>query len=347
MVPPPAERGKRTVKATLKQIAEETGLSISTVSRVVTGRGYVSEETSALVNAAIKKFDYTKRERRAVSLYDNDDLVMILIGGIRSSLASENVELLIQELEKKQKRPFVAITSFSPERERSYLRFAAENHFFGVIALTIQEEAETLALLRNFPCPITMLERYLPSMEMDYLRPDHYKMGFSGAEYLIEHGHKRIGFIGGSINSTTTQDKKMGFEDCMHAYGLEIRPEWVIHVDRLIYENGRPIAEQLLQMPERPTAILCSNDISVSILDELLAQGVRVPEDMSIFTCEDSSLAAHCQIPLTCMRTDYRRMSVDAVKTLFRRQRQPNSPRRMLVYNPILVERNSVAPPTE
>ena len=333
------------MKATLKQIAEETGLSISTVSRVVTGRGYVSEETGALVNAAIQKFEYVKRERRAVSLHDNDDLVMILIGGIRSSLAAEDVELLIRELEKKQKRPFVAITSFSPERERSYLQFAAENHFFGVIALTIQEEPETLSLLRNITCPVTMLERYLPSMELDYLRSDHYKMGFAGAEYLLQHGHRRIGFIGGSARSTTTQDKKMGFEDCMRAYGSEIRSEWIIHVDRLIYENGRPIAEHLLRLPERPTAILCSNDISVSILDELLAQGVRVPEDMSIFTCEDSSLAAHCQVPLTCMRTDYQRMSIDAVKTLFRRQRQPNSPRRMLVYNPQLVERSSVAAP--
>lgn len=334
------------MKATLKQIAGETGLSVSTVSRVVTGHGYVSEETRDLVNAAIQKFEYVKRERRAVSLHDNDDLVMILIGGIRSSLAAEDVELLIQELEKKQKRPFVAITSFSPERERSYLQFASDNHFFGVIALTIQEEPETLSLLRSIACPVTMLERYLPSMELDYLRPDHYKMGFVGAEYLLQHGHRRIGFIGGSTKSTTTQDKKMGFEDCMRAYGAEIRPEWIIHVDRLIYENGRSIAQELLHMNERPTAILCSNDISVSILGELLAQGVRVPEDMSIFTCEDSSLAAHCQVPLTCMRIDYQRMSTDAVKTLFRRQRQPNSPRRMLVYNPLLVERNSVSKPS-
>lgn len=333
------------MKVTLKQIAEETGLSISTVSRVVTGRGYVSEETSALVHAAMQKFEYVKRERRLVSFHDNDDLVMILIGGIRSSLAAESVELLILELEKKQKRPFVAITSFSPERERSYLKFAADNHFFGVIALTIQEEPETLALLRSLSCPVTMLERYLPSMELDYLRPDHYKMGFAGAEYLLQHGHTRIGFIGGNLKSTTTQDKKMGFEDCMHAYSAEIRDEWVVHLDRLIYENGHSIAEYILGLAERPTAILCSNDISVSILDELLSRGVQVPQDMSIFTCEDSSLAAHCQVPLTCMHTDYERMSIDAVKTLFRRQRQPNSPRRMLVYNPQLVERSSVATP--
>lgn len=333
------------MKATLKQIAEESGLSISTVSRVVTGRGYVSDEAKALVEAAIRKFEYVKRERRTVSLREHDDLVMILVGGVRSSLSALNVELIVQELLKKNKRPLVAVTCFSPEQERNYLRFAAENNFFGVIANTLQETPETLDLLLNFPCPVTMMNRYLPSLYMDSLRADYYKMGYVGAEYLIQHGHRRIGFIGGPMTSTTTQDKKTGFEDCVQHYGLDIRPEWVIHVDRLTYGNGTAIARQLMQMTDRPTAIVSSNDISVGILDELISQGIRIPEDLSIFTCEDSSLAAHCQVPLTSMSIDYPRMAQDAVKSLFRRHRQPNSPRMFLSYNPQLIERSSIAPP--
>ena len=333
------------MKTTLKQLAAETGLSISTVSRVVTGRGYVSEDTRAAVEEAMRRLEYVKPERRTVTLHENDDLVMLLVGGIKSSLASESVELLVRELEKRKKRPFVAITSFSPEQDRSYLRFAVENHFFGVIALTILEDPETVAMLRNFPCPVIMLDRYLPSLDMDCLRPDYYKMGFEGAEYLIRHGHERIAFIGGSPDSPITQDKKMGFEDCMRAHGLELRDEWIIHVERLIYENGKRIADQLLSMKERPTGVVSSNDISVSILNELLLHGVRVPEDISIFICEDSSLAAHCQVPMTSMVIDHHRMSADAVKTLFRRHRQPNAPRSFLIYNPQLIERGSVAAP--
>lgn len=333
------------MKPTLKQLAAETGLSISTISRVITGRGYVAAETRAQVEEAMARLRYVPRERNAVTLRDNDDLVMILVGGIRSSLASQSVECLVQEVEKKHKRPFVAITGFRPELEREYLNYAAENHFFGIIAMTILETPETLSLLRALPCPVVMLDRYLPSLDMDYLRPDYYKMGFVGAEHLIRSGHRRIAFIGGSKDSPITQDKKTGFEDCIQSNGLELRPEWVLHIDRLIYENGGAIAERLLGMDERPTAIVSSNDISVSILNELLARGLRVPEDMSIFNCEDSALAAHCQVPLTSMRIDHQRMSVDAVKTLWNRIRQPNSPRRFLIYNPQLVERASIAPP--
>ena len=170
-------------------------------------------------------------------------------------------------------------------------------------------------------------------------------MGYVGAEYLIQHGHKHIGFIGGALSSTTTQDKKTGFEDCMQHYGLEIRPEWVFHVDRLIYENGLTVAQQLVKMKERPTAIVSSNDISVGILNELISQGLRVPDDISIFTCEDSPLVSHSLVPLTAMRIDHQRMSVDAVKSLFRRHRQPNTTRMFLSYNPQLIERESVSSP--
>ncbi len=335
------------MRPTLKQIAGETGLSISTVSRVLTGKGYVAADTKKLVEEVMERLQYTRKERRIVTLRGNDDLVLILVGGIKSSLASQLVEMLVQEVEKKRKRPFVAVTSFQTELERSYLSYAEKNHFYGVIALTIQETPETLALLRTLTCPVVMLDRYLPSLDMDCLRPDYYKMGFEGAEYLIRHGHRRIAFIGGSQDSPITQDKKMGFEDCMQACGLKIPPEWVIHLDRLIYENGRMIADRLVGLDCRPTAIVSSNDISVSILNELLVRGVRVPEDMSIFNCEDSVLAAQCQVPLTSMRIDHQRMSADAVKTLWNRIHHPGCPRSVLIYNPLLIERSSVCPPAE
>lgn len=88
------------MRATLKQLAERTGLSISTVSRVVTGKGYVSGESRKMVEEAVKALDYVPQERRPVSLKDHDNLVMIMIGGIRSTLCSALLETLVQELEK-------------------------------------------------------------------------------------------------------------------------------------------------------------------------------------------------------------------------------------------------------
>ena len=334
------------MKTTLKQIAQESGVSISTVSRVVTGKGYVSDEAREQIRLAMDKLGYVCKGPQPHIRKESIGLVMILVGGVRSSLASQVVELLVQELEKKQKRPFVAITSFSPEKERSYLQFAADNHFFGVIAMTITETSETLAMLRNFPCPVIMLERYLPSLEVDCLRCDYYRMGFVGAQYLIDHGHRKIGFIGGRTTSTITQDKKTGFEDCMQSHHLPLNPDWIMHVDRLIYENGTQIARQLLALPEMPTAIVSSNDISVGILNELILNNVRVPRDISIFTCEDSTMAAHCQVPLTAMSINFEQMAANAVKILCWRRRSPSAPRNLLVFSPQLVVRNSVSSPT-
>ena len=333
------------MKVSLKQLSERTGLSISTVSRVMTGKGYVSAEARAAIEKAAAELGYVRPHQEASMLNDPGSTVLIIVGGIKSSLAASTVEILVDNLEKRQKRPFVMITGFSPERERACLQFAIDNHIFGVIGMTIMETPETIEMLRNFPCPITMIDRYLPSLDLDYLRPDYYKMGYDAAEYLIAHGHTRIAFIGGSKSSPITQDKKIGFEDCMNAHRLPIHPEWIMHVERLIYENGKLIADRILNMAERPTAIVTSNDISVSILNELLVRGLRVPEDMSIFVCEDSSMAEYCQIPLTAMMVDEKRIAADAVKTLCRRHNQPHAPHCFLNYTPRLIERASVAPP--
>lgn len=330
------------MKATLKQIADDCGLSISTVSRMVTGKGYVSDEARAQIEASIARLSYTKRERPQVPLKGTASLVMILIGGIRSSLASRMVELLVQELEQKQMRAFIAISEFQPERELEFLRYAADNHFFGVFALTLSETPENLAYLRTYPIPITMVNRYLPSLETDYLCPDYYRMGYVGAEYLIQHGHKKIAFVGGAATSPVTEDKLTGFQDCMRAHNLELRPEWCFHLNRLIYEYGAQVVSKLLDMEERPTAIVSSNDISVGILNELIQHGIRVPEDMSLFTCEDSNLTANCLIPMTSMSLEMEPLARDAVKLLIRRRRQPYAPRHFLIYNPHLVERSSV-----
>jgi len=299
------------------------------------------------VEEAVKALDYVPQERRPVSLKDHDNLVMIMIGGIRSTLCSALLETLVQELEKKHKQPFVAVTSFSPERERDYLRFAAENHFFGVIALAIIDDPQTVEMLRHYPCPVVLVDSFLPALDLDSLCPDYYKMGFVAAEYLIARGHRRIAFIGGLEDSSITQDKKLGFEDCMRSHGLEVPEGGVLYAGIMIYENGGDVARRILKMDPLPTAIVSSNDLSVGILNELSAQGIRVPEDVSLFTCEDSELAAHCHVPLTAVSVELERMSVDSVKTLFRRQRHPNAPRCLYSYNPTLRERSSVATPRE
>ena len=330
------------MSVTLKQISEETGISISTISRATSGRGYVSDETRRVIDEAVQRLNYRRREPLPQVRRGGDDVVMVMVGGIRSSIAAQIAEQLVHELERKSKRAFMAITNFSPETERYWLQFAADNHLFGIISMTITETPETLAMLRSFPCPIIMVERYLPSLDSDCLRKDSYRLGFQGAEYLIQHGHRKIGFIGGSMDSTITQDKKTGFMDCMQASGLELRPDWIIHIDRLIFENGMTVAKRLLALDELPTGLVSSNDISVAILNELIEAGVRVPEDISIVNCEDSQLAAHCQVPLTSMSIDFDRIAADAVKTLCRRRRSPSMPRTQLIYNPVLIERASV-----
>ena len=330
---------------TLKQISDYTGLSVSTISRVVTGKGYVSDEARRTVEQAMADLGYVRQERKAHFAYNNANKVLVMVGGIKSSIASSQVESICQELVRRRKQPIVAVTNFSADLEYDYLKSALDEGFFGIIALTLLETPKTVKLLRNYSCPIIMVGRYLPQRRLDCLRTDYYKVGFDAAEYLYQRGHRLIAFVGGPITSTITQDKVTGFEDCLASHGIEIKPEYELHFSRLEFDNADEVVDCLLGLPELPTAIVSSNDASVSIADGLFARGINIPEDMSIFTCEDSYLASRYRVPLTAMAADLDLMSIDAVKALFRRHRVPDAPYTLTYYDSNLIERDSVASP--
>ena len=327
---------------TLKDIAKATGLSISTVSRVASGKGYVSTDARERAEAAMAELGYEHRTQRRRFVSDSSDQVLIMIGGVRSSIAANYVELLSDELFAKGKQPIVGVTGFSAEREVEYLNMAADRHFFGVITLTLTETPSVVRLLKHYSCPIVMLGRYLPMRRVDCLHPDYYKMGFDAAEYLISRGHERIAFVGATKTSTISQDKHTGFIDCMHSHGLEVRPDFELYARRMDYGDAEDVARRIIELHERPTALISSNDISVGILDLLLAEGMRVPEDLSIFTCEDSPMVRHCQVPMTAMDVDYQQMCVDAVRTLSRRRRHPDEAFIRMYYDPTIIERESI-----
>ena len=91
------------------------------------------------------------------------------------------------------------------------------------------------------------VDSFLPALDLDPLCPDYYKMGFVAAEYLIARGHRRIAFIGGLEDSSITQDKKLGFEDCMRSHGLEVPEGGVLYAGIMIYENGGDVARRILK----------------------------------------------------------------------------------------------------
>ena len=327
---------------TLKDIAAATGLSISTVSRVASGKGYVSADAREKAEAAMAQLGYEHRAQRRRYVSDSSDQVLIMIGGVRSSIASNLVELLSEELFSKGKQPVIGVTGFDPDHEIEYLNMAADRRFYGVITLTLTETPAVVRLLKHYSCPIVMLGRYLPMRRVDCLHADYYKMGFDGAEYLIRNGHERIAFVGAIRTSTISQDKHTGFVDCMHSHGLEVRPDYELQAKRLDYGDAKDVVQRILEMRDRPTALLSSNDISVGILDRLLAEGLRVPDELSIFSCEDSPLVKNCQVPMTAMEVDYAQMCTDAVRTLGRRRRHPDEAFVRMYYDPTIIERRSV-----
>ena len=166
-------------------------------------------------------------------------------------------------------------------------------------------------------------------------------------DYLLELGHRDIGFVYTGTPYTGTWLRLSQFRRRMEQAGLPVREEWLIHVDRYDSDSGRQGIEQLMALPKRPTALLGMNDmVAVGMLQGLWAHGIRVPEDISVMAFDDTFITSITTPRLTAVGCDYHeyaRMLVDAAVGAIEGRAMP----RDQLIRPVLSVKGSCAPPAQ
>jgi LacI family transcriptional regulator len=163
--------------------------------------------------------------------------------------------------------------------------------------------------------------------------------------YLVGIGHRRIGFITGRDNVGATRERLAGYREQMAEAGLEVRRRDVVQGD-FLEARGHAAGLELLEGPDRPTAIFASSDMAafgaMRAADDL---GVQVPGDLSVVGFDDIPEASRVVPALTTVRQPLREMGRAAVTQLLARLRDPSEPPRRVVLETELVVRGSTAPP--
>lgn len=301
-------------RATLRQVAREAGVSISTVSRVVRGEEYVQEETRERVAAAMRKLNY-QPSRVARSLK---------MGSERTG----NICLLINEPGRRVSEPF--FTEFLA----GVTDAAIEDAYDVLISTRYSEASPDDALRWILSSPLSdgvvfvgrVLTRRLseqftrhrmPLVVFGYgkaedpdclqVGPDDYGGMRMVTEHIIAHGHRRVAFIAAAPQWPTTQDRLQGYQDAMTAHGLKIDSALIRHGEYSI-EFGYQQTLELFADPDRaPTAVLGASDlIAFGVIQALSELGLRVPEDVAVTGFDDIAQAQWCQPPLTTVRQPMR-----------------------------------------
>ena len=331
-------------RTTIREIADQAGVSIATVSRVLNGRGDVSDETRDLVTRVIRENGYTaNRSARGLSA-GRTGLVGVVVPLVYPAYFSAILAGAAEALFERDLHIVLSPTGHEHDREVSVLD-RLHGMTDGSLIILPEESSEELERHLDNSYRFVVLD---PLMPLDDRIPSVSAAHMSGADqamrHLLELGHRRIAHIAGPKGWVATEDRRRGYRAALASAGTlpdrGLEAEAIPEID-----SGRDAATALLALPDPPTAIFAFNDnIAIGVIQAARARGLRVPDDLSVVGFDDVEHATIVTPALTTVRQPLAEMGRTAVSLLSRLMERQSLETLRVELATRLVVRDSTAP---
>lgn len=272
-------------QTTIKDIAREAGVSVSTVSRALTDRWDVNPQTRLDILKVAQRLDYRpnlmarnlqNRRSRTIGVvvpeFLNSFFPKIIIG-MQRVLEDADYQILILQCNE------------SAQTERRNLQLLERNMVDGIL-LSISREGANDDLYKhliNAGIPIVLFNRVTDSLQVPKIIVDDYAMSKMAVEHLIAQGCRRIIHIMGPASIHQTSLRRQGYLDAMKQASLPVAYTDVIEARDMIQEDGYHIAQQLIAENQLPDALFCFNDpLAIGVLLAFKEAGIKVPQQVAI-----------------------------------------------------------------
>lgn len=269
----------------LKKIAEESGYSISTVSRVINGKGRISQKTKDEILKIAKEHHYVPNQVARSLKNSKTNTIGIIVPDIR-----DYFNLVIKAADNVFSREgysiLLADTNEDPGKEEAYIHLMYEKRVDGLILATVAEEHEALEMYFQSGVPVIFIDN-LPHVEPEYedcVLLDNSRASALAVECLAKEGHEQIAIIAGNERETTGMERLRGFRNALEDHGLKAIPELMKKGDYQV-EGGYRCMRELLEAREAHpfTAVYVSSyKMSCGALKAIREQKLRIPEDVAV-----------------------------------------------------------------
>ena len=333
-------------RASIKDIARLADVSHSTVSRALRGSGLISEETAGRIRRIALEAGYTPSAAARSLVTRRTDTIGVVVTNIADPFVAGVVSGIEEVASEKGHSVFLANSHADPEREVRVVQSFEERRVDGIIVTSSRVGAMYVPLLSRMRVPIVLLNNQHPSEFVHSVMIANAEAAIEATRHLVGLGHRRIAYLGDRNGHQSDTERFSGYRRALEEAGLPFEPELVVHGDGKP-EGAGPAMARLLELPKRPTAVFCYNDLSaLGAMREVFARGLRIPEDLSIAGFDDLYISRYLNPPLTSVRQPMRQMGRMAMETLLdllsggRREHNLKVPGELIV-------RESTAPPKE
>lgn len=327
----------------LKDVARIAGVSVSTVSRVLTASPLVNEDTRARVQQAIDALGY--RPSRVARRLRRDPARASLIGLVVPDIQNPFFADVVRGVEGVARRHgyvvFLGNSDEDRETERRHLELMRAESVDGLILPPSAEAEPEVTALAGAGVPVVCVDRRLGGDVLDTVVADNVRGAYEAVAHLVRLGHRRIGFIGGRPGLSTSLERRQGYTEALDANGIVLDPSLVREGDSR-QATGRRLTRELLDLPSAPTALLVGNNLmTLGALEAIHLLELRIPEDVAIIGYDDMPWALALNPPLTAVRQPGYEMGRCAAELLLQRILHPGRPPTVHVLRPELVVRRS------
>ncbi len=279
----------------IKDVAKLAGVSVTTVSRVMNNRGYISSETKKKVEEAAIRLDYQPNQIARALLKNQSYLLGIIVPDLSHPLFSELINWVEMYASEKNYKLLVCNSLQESEKEINYIKMLRQNRVDGIIMCSHTLEVEEY---RKVSLPIISFDRII-SPSIPYVASDNFKGGELATQHLIELGCKNVLHISGPLQYDLLANRR---SDGFQITCIKNEVEWKIvegaHVKATFQGNWSFIENEIADQLGNFDGVFCSNDIMAYTLYVFAkSKGIKVPEDLKIIGYDYHSFTKMLQYP--------------------------------------------------
>jgi DNA-binding LacI/PurR family transcriptional regulator len=306
------KKGARKHQVTLSDIAQTVGVTAMTVSRVVNGDGYVSDDTRDKVLKAVKDLNYRRNGLARGLKRQRTETIGLVLGDISNPYSTELARAVRETLLKRGFNLIFCISEGSEMEDIVAFDLLANHSVDGIIVTTRSNKGGDCHLnsIVKSDIPVVVIGRDFKNETVDLVSPDNLQGGFDATKHLIDLGHQRIAFIGANLRSSSYLKRLQGYIRALDHYSISINEGLITGGNEQSYgysteEIGFEGAKMLLSLSNPPTAIFARNDFTaIGAMRAIHDAGLRIPDDIAIVGFDDIPLAVRMSPSLTTVRTN-------------------------------------------
>lgn len=292
-------------KNTINDVADRAGVSIASVSRFLNNPSLLSKATRIKVRNAVKQLNYHPlvfARRLAGGRLDIFGLIipgyegifysfyaMEMIRGISAALSVKGIDLHLHVFWRKD-------------------NFKASLVDGVILADVIENEKQFQELLRD-KTPLVVMNKKVEEQDASYVAINNFKGAYEAAEFLIQHGHRRIAHLAGTLFVQCARERLEGYKSALLKNGIDINQEYIQETN-FSRKEAREKLERLFTLKEKPTAIFCcSDEVASEVLSFCEEKNIIVPKDLSVIGFDDNPNCLYGSLMLTTVRQPFREMT--------------------------------------